>query len=135
MLRPGTSTTWESELRMRKIGMFALAVMALALSACSGSPAGGFEPVGTWGSTEEGQPSLVLEKDGSLHGSDGCNRLMGSYEVDGDDLVFGPLASTMMFCQGVDTWLGQAVGARYANNSLEILDPQGRRIGMLERGK
>lgn len=41
MLRLGISTTWESELGMLKIGMFVLAVMALALSACSGSPAEG----------------------------------------------------------------------------------------------
>lgn len=134
MPRHGTSTTWESELRMRKKGMFVLAVMALALSACSGNPSGGFEPVGTWGSAEEGQPSLVLEADGSLHGTDGCNRLVGSYEVDGDELAFGPLGGTRMLCPGVDTWLAGATAARYVSGSLEVLGAEGKHLGTLQRG-
>jgi copper homeostasis protein (lipoprotein) len=49
----------------------------------------------------EGQrePHLVLHtEDGRLSGSGGCNRLMGTYEVRGDTLQFGAVATTMMAC-------------------------------------
>jgi heat shock protein HslJ len=35
-----------------------------------------------------------------LSGSGGCNRLMGSYELDGTNLHFRQVASTMMACSG-----------------------------------
>lgn len=36
--------------------------------------------------------------DGRVHGSGGCNRFTGSYEVDGDMISFSPLAATKMLC-------------------------------------
>lgn len=57
----------------------------------------GDEPV----STVEGarEPHLVLhDARGAVAGFSGCNRFNGSYEVNGDALRFGPLASTMMAC-------------------------------------
>ena len=41
---------------------------------------------------------LVLGEDGRLSGSTGCNRLMGGFELDGEVLVLGPLATTRMAC-------------------------------------
>jgi heat shock protein HslJ len=39
-----------------------------------------------------------------VSGSGGCNRLTGSYELNGDPLKFGRMAGTMMMCsQGMDT--------------------------------
>jgi heat shock protein HslJ len=35
-----------------------------------------------------------------VHGSAGCNRYMGTLEVDGDTLTFGPVGATMMMCPG-----------------------------------
>ena len=75
----------------------------------------------------------MLEADGKLHGTDGCNRLLGSYEASGTDIVFGPLGGTRMFCEGVDTWLSHVAGATLAADTLEIMDAQGQRIGTLER--
>ncbi len=44
-------------------------------------------------------PHLVLDPDGRrLSGSGGCNRLLGRYELDGDRLGFGAVATTMMAC-------------------------------------
>ena len=36
--------------------------------------------------------------DGKLSGSSGCNNYNGGYEVDGDKITIGPLASTMKMC-------------------------------------
>jgi heat shock protein HslJ len=44
-------------------------------------------------------PHLTLDlEDSRVAGSGGCNRLMGSFELDGEALRFGPVATTMMHC-------------------------------------
>ncbi len=42
-------------------------------------------------------PSVTFSE-GRVAGTTGCNRYMGAYEVDGDSLAFGPIATTMMAC-------------------------------------
>lgn len=90
-----------------------------------------------WGSDAPGQPWLGFDTEGRLHGSDGCNRLMGQWTLVGDRLEFGRLVSTMMFCRDVDTWLLGAVGARWvrspAGERLEISNAAGKVIGVLDR--
>ena len=44
------------------------------------------------------QITAEFGSDGTLSGSSGCNRYSGSYQVDGDQLQIGALASTMMAC-------------------------------------
>lgn len=48
----------------------------------------------------EREPHLVLEvsEDTAYRATVGCNRLRGSYVLDGDALTFSPAASTMMAC-------------------------------------
>jgi len=90
--------------------------------------------VGTWGEPDvEGQPSLVLGEDGSLGGNDGCNTLFGDYTVEGDTVTFGVIGSTMMFCEGVDTWLTSASTAKLDGDTLVISDESGAEIGTLTR--
>lgn len=44
-------------------------------------------------------PSLAFSADGTVAGSSGCNRLTGSYEIEGGhSLSFGPLATTRRAC-------------------------------------
>lgn len=45
-----------------------------------------------------GEAVLELGDDGRLAGSTGCNRFSGSFELDGDQLLAGPLATTRMAC-------------------------------------
>ncbi len=49
----------------------------------------------------EGSPkyNIIFMADGQFAGQLDCNRLMGSYRVDGSALTLGPIASTMAFCQ------------------------------------
>lgn len=37
---------------------------------------------------------------GTVFGSSGCNNYNGSYELDGNNIKFGEIASTMMYCEG-----------------------------------
>ncbi|PJJ63626.1 META domain-containing protein [Compostimonas suwonensis] len=91
--------------------------------------------VGTWGSVTAvaGEPVLVLSEDGSVSGSDGCNTLTGTWTSDGTTVTFGQLASTMMFCEGVDTWLVGASTATVEGDTLTVFDESAVQIGTLPR--
>jgi heat shock protein HslJ len=53
---------------------------------------------------ERNQPGFRLVADGhKVQGSAGCNRMMGSYTLDGSSLKFGPIASTRMACPSMET--------------------------------
>jgi putative lipoprotein len=41
---------------------------------------------------------LQFESGGRVSGSDGCNRLTGTYQIDGERVAFGQMASTQMAC-------------------------------------
>ena len=111
---------------------------ATLLSACAGNPgtepAETVDPVGTWGdvaATDE--PSLVLGDDGSLTGTDGCNRLVGTWTAEADTVTFVDVASTRMACEGVDTWLSALATGTIAGDTLTVLDESGDEIGTLAR--
>lgn len=49
---------------------------------------------------QQREAHLVFSADAQrVAGSDGCNRVMGSFELEGDRLRFGPMAATRMACQ------------------------------------
>ncbi|MBB1503072.1 META domain-containing protein [Propioniciclava sp. MC1683] len=51
-------------------------------------------------STVQGStPTVEFAEDGTVSGTGGCNQLAGSFEVDGNAIKIGPLASTMMSCE------------------------------------
>jgi heat shock protein HslJ len=50
------------------------------------------------------QPGFTLIAEGrKVQGSAGCNRMNGTYQLDGEKLKFGPLATTRMACPGMQT--------------------------------
>lgn len=104
---------------------------ALALSGCASAQPG---VVGVWGNPDTtSKPSLELGDNGELTGTDGCNRLMGSYTVQGDKITFEGVASTLMYCEGVDTWLSALASATVTGNDMTVFDRAGAEIGTLER--
>ncbi|ALZ99997.1 hypothetical protein APT58_07005 [Corynebacterium glutamicum] len=110
--------------------MFPLLVSTvLACSSTSDAPT--FE--GTWGSDEPPRPELTLAEDGSISGTDGCNRLIGSWELVDQHVELSPLGTTMMFCEGGDSWLGSATRAEIEGDTLHLFDQDGTGIGMLLR--
>ena len=74
------------------------------------------------------QPEVHLVfhiNDNSFHGSDGCNRIHGTYILEGDYFSFGDIISTKMYCeegmaQGQDflQQLKKVNGARILNDTL-----------------
>lgn len=85
-------------------------------------------------------PNLVL--DAAAHrvtGSGGCNRLSGGYELNGEQLTFGRMASTMMACpSGMETEkrflaaLGQVKKWKVVGRQLELVDDTGAVVAVLE---
>jgi len=84
-------------------------------------------------------PHLVLDGKGRLSGSDGCNRLIGSYKLEGAAVHFGRVATTMMACLsgGADERRFMAALERVAHwrkegRELSLLDAQGREVARFE---
>jgi heat shock protein HslJ len=72
-------------------------------------------------------------------GYGGCNRLGGSYMLEGSSLRFGPLAGTMMACaNGMDAEkayleaLARVAGWRIRGVHLELLDAGGAVLARFE---
>jgi len=92
------------------VTLFAISV--LILSACanggaSASPAGKWTLV-SYGDTTNPTPALPdvetsinFNEDGTFGGSVGCNSFSADYKVDNDQITFGSIMSTMMFCEGI----------------------------------
>ncbi len=116
----------------RRAALALVSVAAISfVSGCSGSPV---SAEGTWGTTGEGEPQLVLEADGKLAGTDGCNRLVGTWEKNDDtNITFVDVASTMMACEDTDTWLLALDTGEIDGDKLTIKNTDGDVIGTLDR--
>lgn len=123
--------------RVRVTTAVLLATLAgAALGACadsSPSSASVDDVAGLWGMQDtEGIASLELAEDGTATGTDGCNRMTGTWEQNGTQVAFGEWATTRMACQSVDTWLSLAVKATVEGENLIFADENGVEIGTLQ---
>ncbi len=114
-----------------------MVLVAVALTACTGAGSAGSGEVrdvtGLWGVQDtEGVASLELADDGSASGTDGCNRMIGSWDQDGTRVAFGEWGLTRMACPSVDTWLSLAVKATLEGENLVFVDENGVEIGTLQ---
>jgi len=85
-------------------------LFVLTLAACAGGSSASV--VGTWSLVSYGpadelvsaapdvETSIEFNDQGEVAGNVGCNGFGGEYEVDGETLAFGPIMSTLMFCEG-----------------------------------
>ncbi|KAM9863616.1 META domain-containing protein [Leucobacter sp. BZR 635] len=126
------SRTAPRSLKTRSIAAAALlGAAALLLTACSGSPSVSDT---SWGKLDtRGEPSMTFTADGAAHGSDGCNIVNGKWTEEKGTVTFGPLASTMMFCEGVDTWLTGATTAVAEGDKITFSDEDGKELGSLQK--
>jgi putative lipoprotein len=90
--------------------------------------------------SEQREPYFVLSSESHrVSGSGGCNTLTGSYELEGDQLVFSQMASTMMACpEGMDTEkaflrvLTEVKTWKIAEQQLELFDAGGNLLASFE---
>ena len=95
------------------------------------------KPVPAGGSTRE--VYILLGGAGRVGGSDGCNRIIGSYVLTGDGIKFGGLAGTQMACpntadteRGLRKALSEATRWSVAGDRLELFDATGGRLAQFE---
>lgn len=122
-----------------------IAAVLLALAGCAaqsdvrlGDAAEPPSPVGRWGSGDvaqgPGEPFLEFTDAGEVTGSDGCNWMRGTWTSGPDaSISFSPMASTMMACPGVDTWLSTMTTAAIGVDGLQVYGPGGVALGTLPR--
>ena len=90
--------------------------------------------MGTWGdATMTSGPSLVLDEGGEFSGTDGCNRLSGAWSEQDQVISFESVTSTMMACEGVDTWLSELSSARISDDTMTVYAEANAEIGTLQR--
>ncbi|GEK19698.1 META domain-containing protein [Cellulomonas xylanilytica] len=123
--------------RSRLTASIASVVLAgAALTACAGGTPQGApveDVAGLWGMQDtEGIASLDLAEDGTATGTDGCNRMVGTWEQNGTQVAFGQWTTTRMACQSVDTWLSLSVKATLEGDNLIFADENGLEIGTLQ---
>lgn len=92
------------------VTLFAISVLILSACANGGASA---SPAGMWTLVSYGdatnptpalpdvETSINFNEDGTFGGSVGCNSFGSDYKVDNDQITFGSIMSTMMFCEGI----------------------------------
>ena len=86
------------------------------------------------------EPHFILHPDTRrVSGAGGCNRFIGSYQLNGDMLTFGQTAGTMMACgeemeleREFFTTLSHVRKARISGRELELLDAGDRPVARFE---
>lgn len=86
------------------------------------------------------EPHIILHPDDHrVSGSSGCNRLIGAYKVEGNQLTFSQTGGTMMACaQGMEQErrfheaLGRVATWRIEGERLELSDASGMVVAELE---
>ncbi len=89
---------------------------------------------------QQREPHMVLHaQENRLSGSGGCNRLVGGFEIDGREIAFAQMASTMMACpeemnteQAFSDALSRARTWRVIGSHLELYDEQGQMVARFE---
>jgi len=87
------------------------------------------------------EPHLVFQSGDRVAGADGCNAVMGSYELKSQAVTFGKLAGTQMAClnsseieRAFREALRSATRLVTAGNRLELFDGSGRRLAAFVGG-
>lgn len=84
--------------------------------------------------------TLELNENGTLSGSDGCNRYMSGFVVESDRLTIGPIATTRKACHGPEgvneqamqyaAALGTVTGYRIEGEELTLTDADGHKAAL-----
>lgn len=81
---------------------------------------------------QEGAFTITFEADGSVYGTTDCNNFFGTYEAQANTISFGPLGSTLMFCEGAQEsqFLSQLQDVEFYELFPEVLSLSSEAISM-----
>jgi len=88
---------------------------------------------------DQREPHIILDlREMSFKGYGGCNHLVGSFEIEGDTLRFGPIAGTKRYCvetmdleRAVIAMLGTVTNYRISDEDLYLIS-DGTLVALLE---
>lgn len=95
-----------------------------------------------WNTTgAESEPFVTFDDKGGVHGQSGCNGFFGGWKLEGSELSFSNLGSTMKMCtpeaMEVESKFMQALmstkSARQTEDALELLSAEGTVLLKLDR--
>ncbi len=119
--------------------MFILGALALTACATAGSLEGTLWQVTAYrnvdGEMVESLPDVKTTaqfEDGSVGGNSGCNGYNGPYQVDGKNISFGPMMSTMMACP--PPMMEQETGYMTALGMVDTFEVDGETLTMFDEG-
>lgn len=102
-------------------------LIGLMITACSGSAGNPTSVAGEWelvsyGSTasptaahSDVETTISFGEDGQFGGNVGCNSFGTEYEVNGNEITFDSIVSTMMYCEAVANQESAVIGALSGN--------------------
>lgn len=134
---------------MKKI-TFLLIALVMVLSACSGNSASleGEWKLISYGDSASPIPALPdvetsinFGADGQFGGSVGCNSFGAGYQVNGNQITFEPVFSTLMFCEGtmdqetvvLSVLSEQTLNFELIGNQLTLTTQDGSSVIVLEK--
>lgn len=89
---------------------------------------------GRWAAESNPHAFLEFALDGSVTGSDGANRIVTTWQPDGDgSAVVAPFLTTQMAAKGMQTWVGGVRRVEVDGDVLAVFDQSGNRLGELIR--
>lgn len=81
---------------------------------------------------QQTEPHIIFNAENRISGSDGCNRMMGTYTLDGSKLSLSQIATTMMACmkgneqaEAFKSALGNVATVSIHADQLELRDETG----------
>ena len=79
--------------------------------------------------------TLVFTDDGNLSGSSGCNTYNSSYEINGDKITIGAIASTLMACSEPDMIMDQEFAYLQMLETVTNYQIKGNELELVNQGK
>lgn len=113
---------------MKNLLLTALIILMLTLIACSPAKPdiSGEWKLASYGDAASPTPALpdvetsIKFENGQMSGNVGCNGFGGEYELNGDQITFNGIMSTMMFCEATSAQEQGVLGAFSDNAALQL---------------
>ncbi len=107
--------------------LFVVTLVGALLAACTGGGTSPASIVGEWELVSYGNPAsltpaltevetnISFGEDGQFGGNVGCNGFGAEYKVSDNQITFGPVMSTMMYCEAIAGQESAVIGALSGN--------------------
>jgi len=111
-------------------GAAVVGLVALAALTAAGCGFVSMAAKGTWADSS-GEVVLTFTQEGLITGTDGCNKVEGTWEEHGDDVTLTLQIDEENDCPGVDVWLVDPTEAVIDGDVMQVYGPNNTHLGEL----